>query len=68
MKAVWLALAVGVVGMAGVAYEVVGLTRPGRHTISYSAHRYRPLRVGIFASFLVGAALWWWHSGQDIAR
>jgi hypothetical protein len=68
MKSVWVALVVAVVGMAGVAYEIAGLTLPGRHTISYSAHRSRPLRLVIFGGFIFGAAWWWWHSGQEIVR
>jgi Ca2+/H+ antiporter len=68
MSEVRIALAVAILALAGVAYEIAGLTVPGWHTISFFATQYLWLRLGILGSIILVAIWWWWHSGRKVNR
>ncbi len=68
MSDVWIALAVAVTFMAGIAYEIAGLTIPGWHTISYSAHRSWLVRGTILGSVLALFAILSVHFAGNILK
>jgi len=45
-----LAFLIGLTFFLGLSYEIAGMTVPGWHTISYSAHRSWIIRGGILSS------------------
>ena len=61
-------LAFGILSLVFVAYEIIGLTMSGTHTISYLAHHYYPLRLTILLFFSLMPVWWWIHSARDIPR
>ena len=62
------AFLVGAAFLCGLAYEIAGLTVPGWHTFSYSAHRSTLVRGSILGSVLGLFLILAIHFAQPIGR